>query len=80
MSIRERVLTILQSVAECDEVRQDIDIQLYDEHILDSLKTIELMIALSEAFNIEIAPASFEREQWSTPRLISAYVEQAVRA
>ncbi|HJZ48331.1 MAG TPA: D-alanine--poly(phosphoribitol) ligase subunit DltC [Roseiflexaceae bacterium] len=80
MSISERVLTILESVAERDDLRQDIDIQLYDEHILDSLKTVELMIALSEAFNIEIAPASFERAQWSTPRLISAYVEQAVRA
>ena len=42
--------------------------------LLDSLKTVELMVALSEEFGVEISPAEFEREQWATPRRIVAYI------
>ena len=47
--------------------------------VLDSLKAVELMIALSEAFGIDISPAEFERDEWATPRRIVAYMEQRVR-
>lgn len=80
MPIPERVLSILEEITEHDDIRQDLDIGLYDEHILDSLKTVELIIAFNETFDIEIAPTSFEPEQWATPRRIVAYIEQAVRA
>ena len=80
MSIPERVLSILEEITEYDDIRQDLDIGLYDAHILDSLKTVELIIAFNETFDIAIAPTSFEPEQWATPRRIVAYIEQAVRA
>ena len=80
MPISERVLTILKDISEYDDLRQDLDIRLYDEHILDSLMTVELMIALGEAFEIEIAPTSFEPEQWATPRRMIASIEQALQA
>ena len=78
MSTAERVLAVLADVAESDEVRQDPDLQLYDGQILDSLATVHLMLAFSEAFGIEISPAEFEREQWATPRKIVAYIEERV--
>jgi len=80
MSIPERVLSILEEITEYDDIRQDLDIGLYDAHILDSLKTVELIIAFNETFDIAIAPTSFEPEQWATPRRIVAYIEQAVQA
>ncbi len=78
MSTAEKVLAVLADVAESDEVRQDPDLQLYDGQILDSLATVHLMLAFSEAFGIEISPAEFEREQWATPRKIVAYIEERV--
>jgi D-alanine--poly(phosphoribitol) ligase subunit 2 len=79
MAISEQVLAILEDIAEYDDIRQDLDVRLYDEHVLDSLKTVELIIALGEAFGVEIAPTSFEPEQWATPRRIIAYIEEALQ-
>jgi D-alanine--poly(phosphoribitol) ligase subunit 2 len=73
--IAERVMLILEDITETDEVRQDPDVRLYDERLLDSLGTVGLMAALSDEFGIEISPSEFEHEQWATPRKIVAFVE-----
>ena len=44
------------------------DLALYDLQILDSMKTVELLVALSRDVGVEISPADFEREAWATPR------------
>jgi D-alanine--poly(phosphoribitol) ligase subunit 2 len=76
MSNAENVLRIVRQIAEVDEVILNPELRLYDVGILDSLKTVELMVALSAEFGVEISPAEFEREQWATPRNIIAYMEQ----
>jgi D-alanine--poly(phosphoribitol) ligase subunit 2 len=80
MSTAERVLEVLSSVAETDEVRQNLEIPLFDLNILDSMKTVELMVAFSQKFGVEIAPAEFERDHWATPSKIVAYMESRVGA
>jgi len=62
------ILDVLASVAETEEVRTDPDLALYDLQILDSMKTVELIVALGREFGVEISPAEFEREAWATPR------------
>ena len=54
-------------------------LQLFDLAVLDSLKTVELMVALSEEFGVEISPAELERDQWATPNRIVEYIESRVR-
>ncbi len=80
MSIDERVLNCLVQVTESDEVRTALDLPLFDQHVLDSLGTIELILALSDEFGIEISPASVAREDWATPRLLIADVSRRVAA
>ena len=74
MSVAESVLTILARTAETDEVLAQPDLDLFETGVLDSLRTVELMVALSEAFGVEISPAEFEREQWATPARIVAFM------
>ena len=62
------ILDVLASVAETEEVRTDPDLALYDLQILDSMKTVELIVALGREIGVEISPAEFEREAWATPR------------
>jgi D-alanine--poly(phosphoribitol) ligase subunit 2 len=62
------ILDVLASVAETEEVRTDPDLALYDLQILDSMKTVELIVALGRDIGVEISPAEFEREAWATPR------------
>jgi len=66
--ISDQVLDVLAEVAETDEVRTNLDLALYDLQILDSMKTVELIVALSRDLGVEISPAEFERESWATPR------------
>jgi len=80
MSTAENVLSVLARVADSDEVVKDLDLPLYDLNVLDSLKTVELIVSLAERFQVDISPAEFEREQWATPRKIVAYMERKLAA
>ncbi len=75
MSTADQILTVLSQVAETPEVRENLDLRLYDLDILDSLKTVELIVAFSNKFGVEISPAELEREQWATPGRIVAFME-----
>ncbi len=77
--LREKVLQLLASVTETDEVRTNFDLPLYDNQLLDSIRTVELMVGIEEEFGLKISPAEFERENWSTPRKIIADLERRRR-
>lgn len=71
-----QILDVLANVAETDEVRTNQELALYDLQIIDSMKTVELMVAFSSEFGVEISPAEFEREAWATPAKIVADILQ----
>jgi D-alanine--poly(phosphoribitol) ligase subunit 2 len=78
LSTEEKVLTELEHITGTDQVKKDLDLSLFDESILDSLGTVELMVALSENFSIDISPAEIDRSMWSTPRKIISYIENKI--
>ncbi len=77
-TIEPKVLDILEQVTGTDQVRRDLDLALFDDHLLDSLGMVELIVALSDAFDVEIAPAEIERSEWSSPRKIIANMEKRI--
>ncbi len=80
MSTATKVVDLLADVTEVDEVRDNLDLPLYDTQVLDSLKTVDLILAFEAAFGVEIPPAEFERDEWATPRKIIAYMERRIGA
>jgi D-alanine--poly(phosphoribitol) ligase subunit 2 len=76
----DKIMDVLASVAETEEVRSNPDLALYDLQILDSMKTVELMVALSTEVGVDISPAEFERESWATPRKFVADVLGRIKA
>ncbi len=78
MSTSARLLEVLKTVAETDEVERNLDLPLYDSQVLDSMKTVDLMVAIAQEFGVDISPAEFEREKWATPRLIIEDIEKRV--
>jgi D-alanine--poly(phosphoribitol) ligase subunit 2 len=72
----DKILTVLAEIAETDEVRTNPDLALFDLQILDSMKTVQLIVALGQEIGVEISPAEFERDAWATPRL---FVEDVLR-
>ena len=57
----EKILTVLAEIAETDEVRTNPDLALYDLQVLDSMKTVQLIVALGQEMGVEVSPAVFER-------------------
>jgi D-alanine--poly(phosphoribitol) ligase subunit 2 len=80
MAISDRVLDVLVGVSEIEDLRQEPDIRLYDVQILDSLKTVELIVAFSSEFGVALSPAELDREEWATPRKIISYWERRIGA
>lgn len=74
--MKEKILSILAEVCETEEVHRQPDLALYDLQILDSMKTVELIVSLGRELGVEISPAEFEREAWATPSLLVADVER----
>ena len=70
----EKILTVLAEIAETDEVRTNPDLALFDLQVLDSMKTVQLIVALGQEMGVEVSPAEFDREAWATPRLLVADV------
>jgi D-alanine--poly(phosphoribitol) ligase subunit 2 len=69
-----QILDVLARVAETDEVRTNPDLALYDLQVLDSMKTVELIVALGSELGVEVSPAEFDREAWATPAKLVADV------
>jgi D-alanine--poly(phosphoribitol) ligase subunit 2 len=78
-SFHEKVLQLVASVAETDEVRTNLELPLYECQLLDSIKTVELMIGIEEEFGFKISLAEFERENWDTPGKIIADLERRMQ-
>jgi len=78
-SFHEKVLELVASVAETDEVCTNLELPLYECQLLDSIKTVELMIGIEEEFGLKVSPAEFERENWATPSKIIADLERRMQ-
>jgi D-alanine--poly(phosphoribitol) ligase subunit 2 len=77
-STAERVLCVLERVAQTDEVRRDPELRLYELGIIDSLGTIELILEMGAEFGVEISPTEVDRTLWATPGKIVVFIEERV--
>jgi D-alanine--poly(phosphoribitol) ligase subunit 2 len=78
LSVSDQVLSALESVTRTGEVRRNVDLELFELDLLDSLGVVELLVLLSDRLGVDLSPAEFDRDAWATPRKIVAYVEGRV--
>ncbi|HIX43380.1 cytochrome C552 [Kurthia sp. 3B1D] len=71
--MNETLLAILEEVTGAD-VRDDLDLDLYEEGILDSFGTVQLLVEIDGQLGIQVPVSDFEREDWRTPNKIIATV------
>ncbi len=72
--MEEKVLDLLEEICEDDAVKEDMDLNLFDEDLLDSLAFTELLVAIEEQFGIIISPSEVERKDVETPAKIIALI------
>jgi len=80
MDVPEIVLKQLEKYTGTDQVRKDLNIDLFGEKLLDSLATIELILALSADLGVELSPGEIDREAWASPQKIIDYLSERVKA
>ncbi len=79
-SVSDKLLNLLVSLTHTEEIRANLDLHLYDYQLLDSIRTVELMVMIEQEFGVKISPAEFERENWATPRKIIADIDRRLSA
>ncbi|MBF2356768.1 D-alanine--poly(phosphoribitol) ligase subunit DltC [Listeria welshimeri] len=75
MAFRENVLEILEEITETEEVVQNTNIKLFDEGLLDSMATVQLLIEIEEKLYITVPVSEFDRDEWATPEMIITQLE-----
>lgn len=73
--MEEKILDLLADICEDDVVKSDLDIDLLETDLLDSLGFAELLFAIEENFGVIIAPSEIERDDMSTPNKIVELVK-----
>lgn len=77
----DSLLDLLADIAGTGEVRKNPQLALYDTQVLDSMRTVDLILALDERYGIQVSPADFDREAWATPeKFVSDVQSRAVTA
>ena len=73
--MKEKVLEIFIEVTGNDEIAEDLDLNLFDAGLLDSLAIIEVLLKIEEKLGIKLQPTDLEREDMSTVNKMNAFLE-----
>ena len=73
--VKEQVLDMLEKICEDDVVREDLDINMKEEGLMDSLAFVEMLVRIEEIFGLSIAPTEVTYEEIDTPNKVISYIE-----
>ena len=73
--IKEQVLEMLEEICEDEVVREDLDINMKEEGLMDSLAFVEMLVKIEEIFGLCIAPTEVTYEEIDTPNKVISYIE-----
>lgn len=79
MDIKTDVLAIIDDLF-MEDVSDMMDEDLFDAGVLDSMGTVELIVALESHFDIDILISEFGRNDWNTANKIIAGIEELCHA
>ena len=73
--IKEQVLEMLEEICEDEVVREELDINMKEEGVMDSLAFVEMLVKIEEIFGLSIAPTEVTYEEIDTPNKVISYIE-----
>lgn len=75
MNVEETVLDILEEITGTDEVKANKEINLFEEGLMDSLATVQLLVEIDGQLNVQVPVSEFDRDLWNTPAKIIEQVK-----
>jgi D-alanine--poly(phosphoribitol) ligase subunit 2 len=79
-AVANRILDRVAQICGTNEVRTSPDLALFDRQILDSMKTVELILAIEQDLGLYISPAELDREAWATPSKIIDDIQNRLKS
>lgn len=64
--MEEKLLGILERICDDDIVREDPEIDLIEEGLMDSIAVVELIVSVEEEFGVSLSPTEYEKSDFST--------------
>ncbi|WP_100065918.1 D-alanine--poly(phosphoribitol) ligase subunit DltC [Miniphocaeibacter massiliensis] len=66
MDYKEIALDIYEEITDTDEIREDLDLDLFDAGLIDSLAVINIILKIEEKLGVSLQPTDFEKEDIAT--------------
>ena len=76
-NLKEIAIEILEEICETDEIKEDLDLDLFDAGLMDSLSTINIIL-LEEKLNLKLQPTDFEKSDISTVNNFISFLQSKV--
>ena len=76
--MREEILDMLEEICEYEIVKEDLNVNMKEEGLMDSLAFVEMLAHIEENFGIVIAPTEVTYEEIDTPNKVISYLENRV--
>lgn len=73
--MEDKVLDIFEDVTGTDEIREDLDLDLFEAGLLDSLGIIEVLLKIEDVFGIRLQPTDLERRDMATVNNLVNFLE-----
>ncbi|MGX7051827.1 D-alanine--poly(phosphoribitol) ligase subunit DltC [Leuconostoc palmae] len=77
MAVKEEVIEILNTIIG-EDISDQMDEDFFDNGLLDSMATVELLLDLESKFDIQAPVSEFDRNEWNTPNKVVAKVESLI--
>ena len=66
MDIRESVIEIFEEVLGSDEIRDNQDLDMFENEMLDSLAIIEVLLGIEDKLDLSLQPTDSERKDMAS--------------
>lgn len=73
--MQETVIEIFEEVLGSDEIRDDLDFDLFEAELLDSLAIIQVLLEIESRLGIVLQPTDLERSDMATVNNLVKFLE-----
>ena len=78
MDIRESVIEIFEEVLGSDEIRDNQDLDMFENEMLDSLAIIEVLLGIEDKLNLSLQPTDLERKDMATVNNLVEFLKDRI--
>ena len=76
--MRDKLLDIIENICGDEIVKENPDINLLEEDLIDSLDYVSLLLDIQDEYGVVLSPSEFTREQMDTPNKIRETVSARI--